>query len=69
MGGYLLATGMRHFINKCSAGCSSLHTTDQQIFFTSSTYESLQNVLYDLLYTILDPAFGTLVFLDMASML
>ena len=30
--------------------------------------ESLHNFLYDLLYTILGPAFGTLVFLDKATL-
>ena len=49
--------------------CSSLNTTDQQIFFTSSTYESLQNLFYDLSYTILGPAFGTVVILDMTIIL
>ena len=65
MGTCLLVFGISSFINVSSAasGCSSLHTTHQQILFTSSTYESLQNFLYALLYTILGPAFETLVFL------
>ena len=60
--------GTSNFINVSSAasGCSSLHTINQQIFFTSSTYDSLHNFLYDLLYTILGPI---LVFLDIAIIL
>ena len=54
MGACLLVTVISSFINVSTAasGCSSLHTTDQQIFFTSSTFELLQNLLFDLLYSI-----------------
>ena len=71
MGACLLVTGISSFRNgSCAAsGCSSLHTTDQHIFFTSTTYDSQQNLFYDLLYTILGTAFGILVFLGMAIIL
>ena len=61
-----------HFLNGCMLIMYQVqylvapHYTPQT---TSSTYESQKNLLYDLLYTILGRAFGTLIFLAMAIIL
>jgi hypothetical protein len=54
MGAYLLVTGISNFLNMSRAfsDYSALYATDQKIFFTSPTSESLQNILNEHICTI-----------------
>ena len=65
MAARLLVTEISHFNQCVKYSVNLLLITHQHIFFTSTTWESPQNVLYDRVYTILGPAFGTVVFLHM----